>query len=292
MRTRAPRQWGRDRLAAEGAWSAGCPPRPPRVNGAATVWPRKAPARYTSVAYGGRRQWGRDRLAAEGWGAAHNEGRAPASMGPRPFGRGRRGTPRVDPRMPGGVNGAATVWPRKVAGPQRVFPRDIRVNGAATVWPRKGLVSISLGDACTGVNGAATVWPRKGRPPMRSCRRGHSVNGAATVWPRKAETLMKLLRERVRQWGRDRLAAEGCGCPCKECHCFRVNGAATVWPRKVVDPFVGSGTTCGVNGAATVWPRKAACGYILPMPAPSVNGAATVWPRKGLGKVREAEVNA
>ena len=60
------RQWGRDRLAAEGAqekWplvSSLC------VNGAATVWPRKAPPDYKMHPGDLLRQWGRDHLAAEG----------------------------------------------------------------------------------------------------------------------------------------------------------------------------------------------------------------------------------
>ena len=39
---REGRQWGRDRLAAEGVFGLGALPPEHRVNGAATVWPRKA----------------------------------------------------------------------------------------------------------------------------------------------------------------------------------------------------------------------------------------------------------
>ena len=59
------RQWGRDRLAAEGMYPRGGWSRKGRVNGAATVWPRK-----------------------EKKADAEREKNL-ASMGPRPFGRGR-----------------------------------------------------------------------------------------------------------------------------------------------------------------------------------------------------------
>ena len=85
-----PRQWGRDRMAAEGgyqrAWINTCT----SVNGAATGWPRKVDeplelvGRHVEASMGPRpdgrgrgldeglpfrtkaRQWGRDRMAAEG----------------------------------------------------------------------------------------------------------------------------------------------------------------------------------------------------------------------------------
>ena len=60
------RQWGRDRMAAEGGYTA------------------------AGIDLGVPRQWGRDRMAAEG--VAGDElarRRAQASMGPRPDGRGR-----------------------------------------------------------------------------------------------------------------------------------------------------------------------------------------------------------
>ena len=111
------RQWGRDRLAAEGCvgrfwvWSgdrASMGPRPFGrgrclvwlfrvfefycVNGAATVWPRKDADHSHASPPAFQRQWGRDRLAAEGR-PTRRVGRRPAtaSMGPRPFGRGRHG---------------------------------------------------------------------------------------------------------------------------------------------------------------------------------------------------------
>ena len=179
------RQWGRDRLAAEGPRSACASTPKRRVNGAATVWPRK----------------GRDTV-----GVGDGDG---ASMGPRPFGRGRAAA-RTGRRCPGsGVNGAATVWPRKAAHGGSSLLRQPGVNGAATVWPRKvgvggvgGSVQVaSMGPrpfgrgrrsttaaimtARRGVNGAATVWPRKAWRARSSSSSSSCVNGAATVWPRK-----------------------------------------------------------------------------------------------------------
>ena len=60
------RQWGRDRMAAEGASVRACPSLPTRVNGAATGWPRKVYNDMTKLFETERRQWGRDRMAAEG----------------------------------------------------------------------------------------------------------------------------------------------------------------------------------------------------------------------------------
>ena len=64
--------------------------------------------------------------------------------------------------------------------------------------------------SCVCVNGAATGWPRKGGRTRRTGDGSPGVNGAATGWPRKV--LHATAAEPVqleRQWGRDRLAAEG-----------------------------------------------------------------------------------
>ena len=131
-----------------------------------------------------------------------------------------------------------------------------------------------------------------------------SANGAATVWPRKGALEAKHFQWRARQWGRDRLAAEGSITDWKDgikagrqwgrdrlaaegrrrrrqAHTHtRVNGAATVWPRKVVHIVRAPLCSC-----LRQWGRDrlAAEGLGLhPMlfARCSVNGAATVWPRK------------
>ena len=159
----ALRQWGRDRMAAEGD-----------VNG-----------RCYDIRLD-RRQWGRDRMAAEGSPATPQAPQAPvASMGPRPDGRGRwvEHTSRF---WDVGVNGAATGWPRKEGAPRR---------------SRAGRSAASMGPRPDG----------RGRWGARThLGGGRRVNGAATGWPRKV-----LLRssstfcDMKRQWGRDRMAAEG-----------------------------------------------------------------------------------
>ena len=252
------------------------------VNGAATGWPRKA---YSPPRTG-----------------------APplASMGPRPDGRGRLETAsRFDPLLTS-VNGAATGWPRKGAIRPSSRAPPCCVNGAATGWPRKVDSARKNARQRGRVNGAATGWPRKAvgqvyrpfdhvasmgpRPDGRGrlmCRSlifpaSLRVNGAATGWPRKAPLSCMLSnaplprqwgRDRMaaegvdagnsyqtrksRQWGRDRMAAEGRHRPPSGCTGSCVNGAATGWPRKALHWRSCWGSARRVNGAATGWPRKA-----------------------------------
>ena len=134
------RQWGRGRMAAEGALGA---TRPERPRG---------------------RQWGRGRMAAEGYEARRQRrGRAhKASMGPRPDGRGRHGQARRGSGAPGRVNGAAAGWPRKgthTYGFTRLqrWRQWGRGRMAAEGGRRKKCGSM-YGHS---VNGAAAGWPRK-----------------------------------------------------------------------------------------------------------------------------------
>ena len=62
--------------------------------------------------------------------------------------------------------------------------------------------------------------------------------------------------EGMRQWGRDRMAAEGCRPLVVGFGAVGVNGAATGWPRKAVGRMAASVVMPRVNGAATGWPRK------------------------------------
>ena len=156
------RQWGRDRMAAEGL------------------------AHEAERVIRAERQWGRDRMAAEG-------------------GRFSAGAPAHTC-----VNGAATGWPRKVdAGGRQEHPQ-VGVNGAATGWPRKAHL-------CQGqahLLSVASMGPRpdgRGRWQLGAGLYGQvpGVNGAATGWPRKEAAVFNAGRELARQWGRDRMAAEG-----------------------------------------------------------------------------------
>ena len=177
------------------------------------------------------------------------------------------------------------------------------------------------------VNGAATGWPRKAGRPSSTPRRSPSVNGAATGWPRTGDrqgfipdsvdasmgprpvgrgrvfNLEKLVTAYERQWGRDRLAAEG-PCwrgpiePCRASMGPRPVGRGRTifswggyqkylrqWGR---DRLAAEGHTArrrphragGVNGAATGWPRKEVLGGGATAALGRVNGAATGWPRK------------
>ena len=106
-------QWGRGRMAAEGARARPSRARSAGFNGAAAGWPRKVNPgvfRYrNSSSFNG---------AAAGWprkaeSPARPPPGLPASMGPRPDGRGRsRGWTGI---LHGGArfNGAAAGWPRK-----------------------------------------------------------------------------------------------------------------------------------------------------------------------------------
>ena len=203
------RQWGRDRLAAEGRRGgrltrtvvASMGPRPvgrgrlptssaksparSRVNGAATGWPRKA-----------------DRCRRKGRGS-------PASMGPRPVGRGRGGGGSFTWFRWFSVNGAATGWPRKAS-----YAVQVQSMMCSRQWGRDRLAAEGCGRRGGPRLQKASMGPRpvgRGRSTGRpGSRRPASVNGAATGWPRKASrAALRAASSTARQWGRDRLAAEG-----------------------------------------------------------------------------------
>ena len=182
-------------------------------------------------------QWGRDLSVAEG---RRRRGMVfcarPASMGPRPFGRGR--------------------WVRAA----RRRKHKGRFNGAATFRSRKGPPSSCITSARTGFNGAATFRSRKGARKGRVAQLRRSFNGAATFRSRKAARMRPsagLLR--LLQWGRDLSVAEGTRAG-RRGHRL---GVASMGPR----PF-GRGrkprrrrstrNATRFNGAATFRSRKAA----------------------------------
>ena len=229
------RQWGRDRMAAEGRRSLGRARRiagvngaatgwprkaqrtaanffaPCRVNGAATGWPRKAPAArraYSSLfaSMGPRpdgrgramitrhssapspwRQWGRDRMAAEGRRTPATARHCPhASMGPRPDGRGRC----------------------------LVRASWISTTLPASMGPRpdgRGRTAYHMsGRTCTrGVNGAATGWPRKAEGTGVRAQAAPASMGPRPDGRGRSFREDKTFTEAERQWGRDRMAAEG-----------------------------------------------------------------------------------
>ena len=275
----AARQWGRDRMAAEGrpTWIRvrscfQC------VNGAATGWPRKA-GRAATDEVSRPRQWGRDRMAAEGVGHTVVLGYARK----RQWGRDRM---------------AAEGWPA-----MQPTPAPPSVNGAATGWPRKAHALHKCTSSVTGVNGAATGWPRKVGRTRSTQTRATGVNGAATGWPRKVFIEFRDPDGIQRQWGRDRMAAEG-----RRHHQRAGRSAASMGPRPDgrgrrrvpprgrdripasmgprpdgrgrIEGDASWGRRTRVNGAATRWPRKGGGGGGVGRGRPCVNGAATGWPRK------------
>jgi len=158
-------QWGRDQLVAERPphRSARCR-RHPRFNGAATNWSRRAPP----------------------W-SPRPDPRCPASMGPRPIGRGEC----MDCSTP---------------APHRRY----RFNGAATNWSRRVGAILSLGQ-----QPVASMGPRPiGRGELGSPACGARSATQASMGPRPigrgetAEHDVLLRRIVTLQWGRDQLVAE------------------------------------------------------------------------------------
>ena len=208
------------------------------VNGAATGWPRKG-GRLGSLLVPAKRQWGRDRMAAEG-ADPHFPG---SNRCWRQWGRDRMAAegcmaPNVHVTYMG-VNGAATGWPRKVGGHVRAHVRP----NVASMGPRPdgrgrrdvprqndGAASASMGPR---PDGRGRVLAGQGTFDAPS------VNGAATGWPRKGSVPADFVFLDERQWGRDRMAAEGCTGGRSPSATPRVNGAATGWPRKEVHVAAG-----------------------------------------------------
>ena len=231
---RTSRQWGRDRMAAEGC-AAGCVPGCSWcVNGAATGWPRKACPSCGIILF-----------------------LVPASMGPRPDGRGRR------------TRGVLTMHAfLRQWGRDRMAAEGKRAHGGP------------IGPPC--VNGAATGWPRKGLcPPQCPCRPSASM-GPRPDGRGRVNALSEIVQHLVRQWGRDRMAAEGV-----EAYVDSVRRDLRQWGR---DRMAAEGSQavdlyCGVPERQWGRDRMAAEGGLTWQRATRewcVNGAATGWPRKEL----------
>ena len=184
--------------------------RRPRFNGAATFRPRKAAGRPARRAmpqlqwgrdlsaaegrvapmrqvYAVQLQWGRDLSAAEGaYGAAVLGLDMPASMGPRPFGRGRCCT------MSMGTSAAsASMGPRPFGRGRTGGGSPHGGHAVASMGPRpfgRGRIDIE-----TAINGA-----------IKKLQWGRDLSAAEGRRPRT-----KLLGGRLLQWGRDLSAAEG-----------------------------------------------------------------------------------
>ena len=202
-------QWGRGRMAAEGGLVGGSGSGRPGFNGAAAGWPRKAP-----------------RGACPAW-------PAPASMGPRPDGRGRHmkgaGDDEGYEELQWGRGRMAAEGRRRrrrIAGrPELQWGRGrMAAEGRSRELLVKHIVQLQWGRGRMAAEGA---------PPRNACTRAWCFNGAAAGWPRKAHASATTTaacpasmgprpdgRGRRRyveaaravaelQWGRGRMAAEG-----------------------------------------------------------------------------------
>ena len=325
------RQWGRGRMAAEGVTSA----RP------AAGYPARQWGRGRMAAEGGRRhlvvtavgwarQWGRGRMAAEGgprwasrcrhttrqWGrgrmAAEGHmpepfipGVVPASMGPRPDGRGRPqrqplswpsqcasmgprpdGRGRGDAWVRGDMGTFASMGPRPDGRGRRALRAYPRA-GKVRQWGRGRMAAEGREDLVEVVGHRRRQWGRgrmaaEGMYLVIDAERtfpasmGPRPDGRGRLFAGNLARLIVL----GRQWGRGRMAAEGnhggrrCAAP--EC----VNGAAAGWPRKATSARRWQAWQTRVNGAAAGWPRKAGYECLPSASSVSVNGAAAGWPRK------------
>ena len=227
------------------------------VNGAAAGWPRKAAARTLR-----RRGPLRVNGAAAGWPRKAYTGQwslldAPASMGPRPDGRGRSGSTHTS-STPGSVNGAAAGWPRKVHARVAVWDRANRRQWGRGRMAAEGIECGRCRDHAT----RASMGPRpdgRGRRPRPEMKRAPSEiasmgprpdgRGRCFLPPPPTHPRPASMGPRpdgrgrpsppvgpspgaVRQWGRGRMAAEGrAGRPSAD-QGRSVNGAAAGWPRK------------------------------------------------------------
>ena len=179
-------QWGRGRMAAEGRGRRQARPPEPRFNGAAAGWPRKAHAPAPRHAHR-QLQWGRGRMAAEGL-AAVGFWLTPRAL---QWGRGRMAAEGCAQRAKGGRRKNASMGPRPDGRGRLAVPPARRAAGAASMGPRpdgRGRLALGL---------------HLGRKPL-------GFNGAAAGWPRKVAAALGLLFRRLLQWGRGRMAAEGC----------------------------------------------------------------------------------
>ena len=272
-----------------------------RVNGAAAKRPRKVEAGRALIGKS-LRQWGRGQTAAESTCPLFGANYPPASMGPRPNGRGKAAKI-LSVGWTHGVNGAAAKRPRKVAHhaagrtvpPASMGPRPNGRGKCVVETPMKKLFLRQWGRGQTAAESCRLPRWRRGRP---------GVNGAAAKRPRKAASSKEAYAPRSsRQWGRGQTAAES-----------RYLGKAASprygrqWGRgqtaaERVLRASQKARRAGVNGAAAKRPRKAfvaiwqgrrsmrqwgrgqtaaeSCAGAIPPPPPRcVNGAAAKRPRK------------
>ena len=185
-------------------------------NGAATFRSRKVNLGHVEGIQQAELQWGRDLSVAEGSLRASGPDHAlHASMGPRPFGRGRRDVAALCRRRY-----QASMGPRPFGRGRDHICRGqrrqvARFNGAATFRSRK---------AVPGDIPAA---------PDLSLQWGRDLSVAEGAYAFAAAAWIAML-----QWGRDLSVAEGCSSWDRATGKESFNGAATFRSRKECDLFV------------------------------------------------------
>ena len=132
-----------------------------------------------------------------------------ASMGPQPFGCGRLYTLNRARRANECFNGAATFRLRKGQSVPPLTGRPHCFNGAATFRLRKACHAGKLAARDRGFNGAATFRLRKVglRGPLRSPLRASM--GPQPFGCGRARADLRILRQVALQWGRNLSVAEG-----------------------------------------------------------------------------------
>ena len=264
-RGRAPLTARRSRFnGAAAGWprkvAAGRPPFAPnsRFNGAAAGWPRKADA-WAIIKIGTMQlQWGRGRMAAEG-----GKGRLDRRRSPRRFNGAAAGWPRKGGHANAGLRGNAGLqWGRGRMAAEGGEYLGRRFGVLLLQWGRGRMAAEGTSGTGRGQEGGdASMGPRpdgRGRSMTGHGRTYASkcFNGAAAGWPRKVAKQGPFAAVPPGlQWGRGRMAAEGCGIrrglrrhdasmgprpdgrgrricssPSPNALCF--NGAAAGWPRK------------------------------------------------------------
>ena len=305
-------QWGRDLSVAEGAYAnwryayKGC------FNGAATFRSRKGGSTCNEIHQSTQLQWGRDLSVAEGpqeysefyailrfngaatfrsrkgseEGLPHGRDR-PASMGPRPFGRGRKHLPTKRRRNARGLQwgrdlSVAEGCRRRAARPLEVFS----FNGAATFRSRKvghqprqrrALFNASMGPRPFGRGRILLGWIMA--TPKQVLQWGRDLSVAEGAGPAGGSAGGDKL-----QWGRDLSVAEGMPIPRAAPPTTSFNGAATFRSRKAPVVRRPLRLPLSFNGAATFRSRKASTSPPAHPPNPSFNGAATFRSRKDIAR--------
>ena len=154
FQSRSPLQWGRNLSVAEGPRAGPFRTRRRGFNGAATFRLRKVRAHATEGHATRALQWGRNLSVAEGrWWAGEGGRRRRASMGPQPFGCGRR-VP-----TPATVMRTALQWGRNlsVAEGSSLAPGALQI--CALQWGRNLSVAEGRGGAVRKV-AAASMGPQ------------------------------------------------------------------------------------------------------------------------------------